>query len=289
MAARRHAGTVLRMNTTLSPAVIPWLSAQVAIALAETFLELGDFAAARFRAEEARRHLAGLLTEGTLRAAAAAGSRPASSREGGHVRVPSAMALTTAEMRVLQLLPTHLSLGQIGEELHISRNTVKAHVAAIYRKLQCSTRDRSRRTGPRPRPAPLVAIRQASSASSTPMADGARLLDQLGLPGEEGSEAVRRRRAPGRRGRPRRSAGLGGGPRGCSVMSDRPPLVWPVGDEPSTNEVGLHRRSRPCGPACAPVADPDHAHHARAARTPRPSGVPDDRDQRDDGQDGQGR
>ena len=62
------------------------------------------------------------------------------SRQGGHVRVPSAMALTTAEMRVLQLLPTHLSLGEIGEELHISRNTVKTHVAAIYQKLQCSTR-----------------------------------------------------------------------------------------------------------------------------------------------------
>ena len=54
VAARRHAGTVLRMYTTPSPAAIPWLSAQVAITLAETFLELGDFAAARFRAEEAR-------------------------------------------------------------------------------------------------------------------------------------------------------------------------------------------------------------------------------------------
>jgi LuxR family maltose regulon positive regulatory protein len=43
-------------------------------------------------------------------------------------------------MRVLQLLPTHLSLGQIGEELHISRNTVKAHTIAIYRKLQSAGR-----------------------------------------------------------------------------------------------------------------------------------------------------
>ena len=62
------------------------------------------------------------------------------SRQGGHIRVPSAMALTNAEMRVLQLLPTHLSLGEIGEELHTSRNTVKTHVAAVYRKLQCTTR-----------------------------------------------------------------------------------------------------------------------------------------------------
>ena len=50
------------------------------------------------------------------------------------------MALTKAEMRVLQLLATHLSLGEIGEELYTSRNTVKSQVAAIYRKLQCTTR-----------------------------------------------------------------------------------------------------------------------------------------------------
>jgi LuxR family maltose regulon positive regulatory protein len=139
VAARRHAGTVLRMYATPSPAAVPWLSAQVAITLAEVFLGLGDFAAARFRAEEADRHLARLLTEGTLRQQL----RRILARlahESGHVRVPSAMALTTAEMRVLQLLPTHLSLGEIGEQLHISRNTVKAHLVAIRRKLQCSSR-----------------------------------------------------------------------------------------------------------------------------------------------------
>jgi LuxR family maltose regulon positive regulatory protein len=139
MAARRYAATVVRMNTTLSPAVIPWMSVQVAITLAEIFLELGDVVAARFRAEEAERHLAALLTEGTLRERLRQ-VLTRLHREGGHLRNPSAMALTRAEMRVLQLLPTHLSLGQIGEELHISRNTVKAHVVAIYRKLQCSRR-----------------------------------------------------------------------------------------------------------------------------------------------------
>jgi LuxR family maltose regulon positive regulatory protein len=127
------------MNTTLSPAAIPWLSAQVAITLAEIFLELGDFAAARSRAEEAGRHLAGLLTEGTLRQQLRQVFARLT-REARHVRVPSAMALTSAEMRVLRLLSTHLSLGEIGEELHISRNTVKAHTTAIYRKLECSRR-----------------------------------------------------------------------------------------------------------------------------------------------------
>jgi len=51
------------------------------------------------------------------------------------------MALSPAEMRVLQLLPTHLSLGQIGAELYISRNTVKAHLVSIRGKLQCSSRN----------------------------------------------------------------------------------------------------------------------------------------------------
>jgi LuxR family maltose regulon positive regulatory protein len=140
VAARRYAGTVLRLYAAFLPAVIPWLSAQVAIALAETFLELGDFAAARLQAEEARRQLDGLLTEGTLRQQL---SRVLARfvADGGHLPVPSAMALTRAEMRVLQLLPTHLSLGQIGAELYISRNTVKAHLVSIRRKLQCSSRD----------------------------------------------------------------------------------------------------------------------------------------------------
>jgi LuxR family maltose regulon positive regulatory protein len=139
--ARRHAATVLRM-TARWPAAIPWLSAQVAITLAETFLDLGDFAAARFRAEEARGHLAPLLTEGVLREQLRRVSANIAG-EGGRARGPSPMALTKAEMRVLQLLPTHLSLAEIAEELYTSRHTVKSQVAAIYRKLQCSTRTKA--------------------------------------------------------------------------------------------------------------------------------------------------
>jgi LuxR family maltose regulon positive regulatory protein len=50
------------------------------------------------------------------------------------------MTLTAAELRVLDLLPTHLTLGEIADELHISRNTVKSQVAAVYRKLRAATR-----------------------------------------------------------------------------------------------------------------------------------------------------
>ncbi|MGA7757938.1 MAG: LuxR C-terminal-related transcriptional regulator [Ilumatobacteraceae bacterium] len=48
--------------------------------------------------------------------------------------------LTSAELRVLQYLPTHLNLADVADRLYVSRNTVKSHVAAIYRKLGVSTR-----------------------------------------------------------------------------------------------------------------------------------------------------
>jgi LuxR family maltose regulon positive regulatory protein len=45
-----------------------------------------------------------------------------------------------AELRVLRLLPTHLSLEEIAGTLSISRNTVKSQVAAVYRKLGADRR-----------------------------------------------------------------------------------------------------------------------------------------------------
>ncbi len=49
-------------------------------------------------------------------------------------------SLTTAEIRVLQYLPTHLTLADIADRLHVSRNTIKTQAIAIYRKLGISSR-----------------------------------------------------------------------------------------------------------------------------------------------------
>ncbi len=51
-----------------------------------------------------------------------------------------ALGLTNAELRVLEQLPTHRSLEEIGEHLYVSRNTVKSHTLAIYRKLGVARR-----------------------------------------------------------------------------------------------------------------------------------------------------
>ena len=48
--------------------------------------------------------------------------------------------MTPAELRVLEYLPTHLTLTEIGDILFVSRNTVKTHVVSIYRKLAATDR-----------------------------------------------------------------------------------------------------------------------------------------------------
>ena len=57
----------------------------------------------------------------------------------GPVETPSE-ALTTAEIRLLSFLPTHLTFGQIADELCVSVNTVKSQAKAVYRKLDVVSR-----------------------------------------------------------------------------------------------------------------------------------------------------
>ena len=51
-----------------------------------------------------------------------------------------AASLTTAELRVLGHLPTHLTFREIGERLHLSRFTVKSQAMSVYRKLGVTSR-----------------------------------------------------------------------------------------------------------------------------------------------------
>ena len=49
-------------------------------------------------------------------------------------------SLTTAELRLLPLLPTHLSFPEIAAQLYVSPHTVRSQVKSIYRKLGVSSR-----------------------------------------------------------------------------------------------------------------------------------------------------
>jgi len=61
-------------------------------------------------------------------------------------RAPAARgvsSLTTAELRVLPMLATHLSFPEIGAEMFLSPNTVKSQAMSIYRKLGASSRNQA--------------------------------------------------------------------------------------------------------------------------------------------------
>jgi LuxR family transcriptional regulator, maltose regulon positive regulatory protein len=59
------------------------------------------------------------------------------------VQPPQWSALTAAELRLLPLLPTHLSFPEIAGELFLSRHTIKTEANSIYRKLGASTRSQA--------------------------------------------------------------------------------------------------------------------------------------------------
>ncbi len=48
--------------------------------------------------------------------------------------------LTTAELRVLALLPYYLSFKEIGDRLGVRESTIKTHAMAIYGKLDATSR-----------------------------------------------------------------------------------------------------------------------------------------------------
>ncbi|MFL6129429.1 MAG: LuxR C-terminal-related transcriptional regulator [Mycobacteriales bacterium] len=145
-AALTNTVSAQRLYRQPSPVAFPWWAAQTAIVLGRILLDLGDEPAARVKATEADRHLALLLVEGVLRdqlqrlLADLQRTRMRTDAMNGH-------RLTAAESRILPLLQTHLSLGEIAHQLAISRNTVKTQVAAIYRKLEATNRTEAVRKG----------------------------------------------------------------------------------------------------------------------------------------------
>ena len=116
--------------------MLPWLALETRLVLACAYAKLGDGRRARTLVEEARELQdaeSGPLFARWL-------TRVEDEIERAGTGASAGADLTTAELRTLQYLPTHLSLREIGERLYITRNTVKTHTMSIYRKLDVSSR-----------------------------------------------------------------------------------------------------------------------------------------------------
>lgn len=133
--ATEEAGRATR-SLALNRHAAPWLSTQARLVLARAAVQLQDLAGARALLDEARpeawRDKGAVWLQATLAGVTAELEQAVGE---GPERV-----LTTAELRILQYLPTHLSQAEIGNRLYLSRNTVKSHTIAIYRKLGANTR-----------------------------------------------------------------------------------------------------------------------------------------------------
>lgn len=126
----REARRLLAMLTDF----IPWYEVETRLALAAAAIRLSDAVAARELVASAepfaRRMPEASVLNGWLdhahRSLEAAAASPA--------------LLTTAELRILGFLPTHLSFREIADRLYVSANTVKTQAHAVYRKLDAASR-----------------------------------------------------------------------------------------------------------------------------------------------------
>ena len=139
-AARRELSGAQELRPRLTYAY-PVLAVQVRIELTRVHLALGDLAGARTlmpEIDEILRRRPGL---GTL-AGEAQALRDQLAGQHGRITV-GASTLTAAELRLLPLLSTHLSLREVAAELFVTRNTIKSQALSVYRKLGAPSRSQA--------------------------------------------------------------------------------------------------------------------------------------------------
>jgi LuxR family transcriptional regulator, maltose regulon positive regulatory protein len=139
-AARQELVSGYRLRHELTYA-LPHLAVQARIELARACIVLTDLAAARTLMRETDELLRRRPGLGTL-----AGRAEELRAQLSRLRSPdsrTAPALTAAELRLLPMLATHLSLRDIADQMSLSRATIKAQATSIYRKLGASTRSQA--------------------------------------------------------------------------------------------------------------------------------------------------
>ncbi len=133
--ARRDAMRATRLLASLS-GLARWMAVEGRVLVANAYLLLRDSAATRESLRDAQRDLSHLPDAPGLRARFDEAHQAVIERS----ELGTDPALTAAEIRVLQFLPTHLSFREIADRLHVSRNTVKTQVISAYRKLGVASR-----------------------------------------------------------------------------------------------------------------------------------------------------
>jgi LuxR family maltose regulon positive regulatory protein len=133
--ARTELEYALRLRRR-APGISPWPTLETLLLLAEVLLELGDRTAADLL-DEAQELLASLPDGADVQLARV---RRLGQGLTGPPHVSPLEPLTEREATVLRLLRGTLSLREIGQELHLSPNTIKTHTRVIYRKLGVGTR-----------------------------------------------------------------------------------------------------------------------------------------------------
>lgn len=142
-AAARHLATVRRALLAF-PTCAPWFNVIARIPLVRTALLLDDRDLSRALMHELEHHgRFDLVPDGAPVGAMACVADLRQQVDAMHQPASGASALTDAELRVLRLMPTNLSLGDIASRLFLSRNTVKSHAASIYRKLGAGNRSQA--------------------------------------------------------------------------------------------------------------------------------------------------
>jgi LuxR family maltose regulon positive regulatory protein len=134
--AREYLVQAARLRPLLTYA-IPSLAVQTLLELGRAYLVLDDAAGARTVLRQARGILQRRPDLGVLPDQAEELHAKLDTLRGG---IPGVSTLTTAELRLLPLLATHLNFLEIGQRLYISKHTVKTQAVSIYRKLGTSSR-----------------------------------------------------------------------------------------------------------------------------------------------------
>ena len=118
---------------------LPWCSVQALIELARGYIALLDTSTAAKLLDRA-----GAVLEQRPALGVLVSQRESLLGELARLRehgVRREAMLTPAELRLLPLLSTRLSFREIGEQLNVTRNTIKTQAIAVYRKLGVSSRN----------------------------------------------------------------------------------------------------------------------------------------------------